>query len=256
MPSLIWGWVFSPLGFSAFPRWGFSSCMFERLPITSRQAFYLCPRFYLSYLAGLCVLTIWQCPLLSEAGLSSWAVSGRPWITAEPGGWGSFRASLLQALSTLCLCQFNSPNCCLGAGGGNWVIKSLLLCQSGGSAILAQYWCRRELYTESDWQVQLKPLVSNFRCFILLKQKKPFCTTACVYQGPGDNGPFLSTSAAHQWRSVCPHCRAGSMVSFLRVTLEALLFPFLSFVGGRLSLEVWLLRWWYDGGLRYVVWRR
>lgn len=142
--------------------------MFEQLPITSRQAYYLCPRFYLSYLAGLCVLTIWQCPLLSEAGLSSWAVSGRPWITAEPGGWGSFRASLLQALSTLCLCQFNSPNCCLGAGGGNWVIKSLLLlCQSGGSAILAQYWCRRELYTESDWQVQLKPLVSNFRCSML-----------------------------------------------------------------------------------------
>lgn len=141
--------------------------MFEQLPTTSRQA-YLCPRFYLSYLAGLCVLTIWQSPLLSEAGLSSWAVSGRPWITAEPGGWGSFRASLLQALSTLCLCQFNSPNCCLGTGGGNWVIKSLLLlCQSGGSAILAQYWCRRELYTESDWQVQLKPLVSNFRCSML-----------------------------------------------------------------------------------------
>lgn len=67
-----------------------------------------------------------------------------------------------------CVCASLTLNCCLGAGGGNWVIKSLLLlCQSGGSAILAQHWCRRELYTESDGQVQLKPLVSNFRCSML-----------------------------------------------------------------------------------------
>lgn len=48
-------------------------------------------------------LTSWQSSRCSEAGLPSWAVSGRPWITAEPGGQGDFRASLLEAPSSLCL---------------------------------------------------------------------------------------------------------------------------------------------------------
>lgn len=68
MPSSTQGWVFSPVGFSAFRCRGFSSCTFELLPIARHQS-YLCPWFYLSYLAGLCALSHKLAIFLALGGL-------------------------------------------------------------------------------------------------------------------------------------------------------------------------------------------
>jgi len=65
-------------------------------------------------------LTAWQ-PPYPKAGLSSWAVSGRPWNSAEPLGQGGVEASLLQVLSSSCSCQFNTADGSLGTGGGQMV---------------------------------------------------------------------------------------------------------------------------------------
>lgn len=107
MPSSTsWRWVFPledflPFSVEVFPLAPLSCYLSHLDNPTSVLGF-----TFLILQGSVLFLTIWQSPQHSEAGLSSWAVSGRPWIAEEPGG---FRASLLQALSSLGLCQFNAP---------------------------------------------------------------------------------------------------------------------------------------------------
>lgn len=58
-------------------------------------------------------------------------------MAAEPPGRGGFGASLLPALSGLHSSQLHAPDGCLGAGGGgNLVIKSLLLLWQPGVIVV------------------------------------------------------------------------------------------------------------------------